>query len=145
MIKIAPCSFLALLIAGGLSVPSIVRAQDTAAVNPHIIKILYEDSDIRILEVKSDPGDVEDWHGHPGYFAYAITDGRLRITLPDGRSQVVEIRKGENVLLDAVKRHKGENVGDSQIQIILVELKNTRPMARIPNDDSAHALAGVGR
>lgn len=145
MIKFGPSSPSGLLIAWGLLVAGITWAQDTAKVNPHIVKILYEDNDIRILEVKSNHGDVEDWHSHPAYFAYAITDGKLRITLPDGRSQIVEIRKGENVLLDPVKRHKGRNVGGMQIQILLVELKNTRPMAQKPKEDSPRILAAGGR
>ncbi len=145
MKRLTPTPIIGCLLASLLLMPVAASAQDTAAVNPHIVKVLYEDDHIRILEVKSKPGAVEDWHGHPGYFVYALTDGKLKISLPDGTSRVAEFKKGRNVRLDPVKRHKGENISGKLIELLLVELKDTRPMAQSPSGSAAQPATTAAR
>ena len=123
-----------------------LQAQDTAQVNPHIVTVLFENALVRVMEVISKPGDVEDWHGHPAYFAYVVRGGRLQIEAPGQETRQFDIKDGQNLALNPVERHRGKNVGQTTLRVLLVELK-TGQMAggSAPSGEAeAHrALAGA--
>ena len=41
------------------------HAQDAVAVNPDIYKVLFENEEIRVLELTWEPGEREAMHSHP--------------------------------------------------------------------------------
>jgi hypothetical protein len=53
---------------------------------------------------------------------YALTNYRVRNTAADGTSKVFE-RKAEDVFWGEPITHKGENVGDTEVRALIVELK----------------------
>ena len=113
-----------------------LQAQDTAQVNPHIVTVLFENALVRVLEVISKPGDVENWHGHPAYFAYVVRGGRLQLEAPGEETRQFELKVGQNIALNPVERHRGTNVGQTTLRVLLVELK-TGQMAggTVPNGE----------
>jgi len=127
-----------------------LQAQDTAQVNPHIVTVLFENALVRVLEVISKPGDVEDWHGHPAYFAYVVRGGRLQIEAPGEETRQFDLKVGQNIALNPVERHRGTNVGQTTLRVLLVELK-TGQMAggTVPNGEpegrmeAARAIGGA--
>ncbi len=130
-------AFLALLaLALAVWAPAL-QAQDTAQVNPHIVTVLFENALVRVMEVISKPGDVENWHGHPAYFAYVVRGGRLQIEAPGQETRQFDLGVGQNIALNPVERHRGTNVGQTTLRVLLVELK-TGQMAggTVPNGDA---------
>ena len=127
-----------------------LQAQDTAQVNPHIVTVLFENALVRVMEVISKPGDVENWHGHPAYFAYVVRGGRLQIEAPGEETRQFDLKVGQNIALNPVERHRGTNVGQTTLRVLLVELK-TGQMAggTVPNGEpegrmeAARAIGGA--
>ena len=103
-------SFLAVLallaLAPAVWAPAL-QAQDTAQVNPHIVTVLFENALVRVMEVISKPGDVENWHSHPTYFAYVVRGGRLQIEAPGQQTRQFDLKVGQNIALNPVERHRG--------------------------------------
>lgn len=64
-------------------------------------------------------------HAHPGSVAVFLTDGKVRFTLPDGKTQDAAITAGTSQWSPA-GRHLPENLGDKPFELVLVELKGKR-------------------
>jgi quercetin dioxygenase-like cupin family protein len=67
-------------------------------------------------------------HSHPDLVAIFQTDGRVKFTYPGGKTEVREMKAGQTLITPAVK-HLPENLGDSDMEIILVELKTPKRRA----------------
>lgn len=98
-----------------------VFAADPLEVAPEIYKKLFENKEVRILELTAKPGDRIPEHSHPNHFVYAMSDATLEIT-KDGNAQVVEAKKGTVLWLDA-ETHSTVNTGSTEFHGIVVELK----------------------
>lgn len=61
-------------------------------------------------------------HYHPDYVLYAESSFRRRLTFPDGRKHEVDVKAGSIVWMKA-HQHIGENIGDTDTDVIIVELK----------------------
>lgn len=90
-----------------------------AAANVYQFKA--EDDNARVLEVTFKPGDTAKMHHHPKHMAYVIKGGRLKLT-SSGKSQEMNLADGEVVFLSE-QHHEATNVGDSTIDLLVVEFK----------------------
>ncbi len=112
-------NLLLLLVSFAMSVG--VSAQDPTKLAPQNYKLLFENSQIRVIDYRLKPGEKEPMHSHPyGVFVYFFTDAKIRITLPDGTMTTNPKRAGDTVWRDPVT-HAGENVGDVEVHALLVE------------------------
>ena len=68
-------------------------------------------------------------HGHPANVALFLTDGKVRFTLPDGKTQDVAVKAG-STQWNAGGKHLPENVGDKPFELLLVELKHKAATAK---------------
>ena len=85
------------------------------------LTVKFENDRVRVLELRLKPGESEELHSHPEYLLYALTNYRVRNTA-DGTSKVFE-RKAGDVFWGEPITHKGENVGDTEVRALIVELK----------------------
>ena len=97
--------------------------QDPLAVNAKTIKLKLENARIRVLETTVKPGEKENLHSHPASVIYIIEGGKIRNHAPDGKATETELRTGEVYYRDPLT-HWAENIGDTTIRLVLVELKN---------------------
>jgi beta-alanine degradation protein BauB len=97
-------------------------AMDAATVTPKVVKVKLENDRVRVLDYVSGPGDKEDWHSHPAFVVYIVTGGTLRITTPDGKSIDDEFKTGDIRFREPVT-HITENIGETQLHAIIVELE----------------------
>ena len=102
------------------------RAQDPVEVSPEIYTVLFENDEIRVLQLQYQPGERDAPHSHPAYTVLALTGGTLTVYEGSGEGHARTVQANETALLDAVTRHWGENTGDTTIRAIAVEFK-TRP------------------
>ena len=107
------------LLVAGLRVAS---AQDPAVVNAKSITVKFENEKVRVLEAAIAPGMKEQMHSHPGYVIYVIEGGKMRGHTADGKVSESEFKAGEVLYRDPVT-HWAENVGDTTVRLLLVELK----------------------
>jgi len=97
-------------------------AEDPIKVAPHAYKVLLENERVRVLEYRGQPGTKAGMHGHPDLVAVAIRGGKVRFASPDGQSAEAELEDGQAMIFAATV-HATENVGTTEIHIVLVELK----------------------
>ena len=106
-----------------IAVPlSSVFAQDPVKLSPQYYKVLIDNDEMRVLEFRFKPGDKEPMHSHPRGFVYALSDAKIKVSFPDGKSEESAIKTGEARWRDAVT-HAAENIGTTDAHAIAVELK----------------------
>ena len=99
-------------------------AQDPAVVNAKTIKVKFENDRVRVLEAELPPGVKEQVHSHPAYVIYVLAGGKVRNYAADGKTTEAELKTGEVLYRDPLT-HAAENIGNTTMHLILVELKTT--------------------
>ena len=113
-----------LLVVGFLRGDAIAtRAQDPLVVNSKTIALKLENPRVRVLEATIKPGDKEKTHSHPAYVIYVIAGGKFRNHAADGTVTDGEFKTGDVIYRDPIT-HWAENIGNTTIRLILVELKS---------------------
>ena len=97
--------------------------QDPAVVNTKTIKVKFENDKVRVLEASLPPGVKEQVHSHPAYVIYVLEGGKYRNYAQDGKTTEGELKTGEVIYRDALT-HAAENISDTTMHMILVELKS---------------------
>ncbi len=126
------CSFVAvmLLLAGS------AFGQDPVKTDSDKYKVVKENERVRVLRYHDHPGDKTTMHVHPDLVLYAIAPFRRRLTFPDGKTRELEFKAGDVVLLPGQK-HVGENIGSTDTEVLIVELKE--PALASPKTGSPEA------
>ena len=75
---------LLIIAVGVLSVAS-CAGQDTLQVNSDSVRLKLENSRVRVLESRLQPGGKEKMHSHPAYIVYVIKAVRFVFTSPTAR------------------------------------------------------------
>jgi beta-alanine degradation protein BauB len=116
------------VVAGFLMVhsPRIVSAQDDLRVNADSVHLKFENDSVRVLESILQPGAKEKMHSHPSMVVYVIKGGKIRNHGADGKTTETEVKAGDVIYREPVT-HWGENIGTTEIDEILVELKSLVP------------------
>ena len=96
---------------------------DPVVVSPDMYKELLENEHVRVVEYEILPGQKDNWHTHPAKVSYVVAGGSLRITPEQGESFIVEEKTGSTIWFEAVGKHFGENVGQTPVRIVFVEIK----------------------
>jgi len=117
--------FVVAAVAGFLMVhtPRTVFAQDDLRVNADSVHLKFENDRVRVLESILPPGGEEKMHSHPSFVVYVIKGGKIRIHGADSKTTETELKAGDVIYRDPVT-HWGENIGTTEIDEILVELKS---------------------
>jgi quercetin dioxygenase-like cupin family protein len=113
-------------LAGLLFLASAASAQDVVQVAGDSHKVLLENAQVRVLAVTIKPGEKVPMHSHPANVSYVLTDGKLRITMPDGKSVEREPKAGTASWSEPVT-HAFENIGTTEYRQVQIELKNAGP------------------
>lgn len=113
----------ALLVVLFLSVAAwLALAQDVMKVGPDTHEVLLENDQVRVLKVSIKPGGTVPMHSHPANVAYFMSDARIKLTLPDGKTVERDLKSGAAVWNEPTA-HAVENVGATELQEIQIELK----------------------
>jgi beta-alanine degradation protein BauB len=75
-----------------------------------------------VLRYHHKPGDRTSQHAHSDYVLYAESSFKGRLTFPDGRKEDIDVKAGSIVWMQG-QMHIGENIGDTNTDVIFVELK----------------------
>ena len=115
-LAVAACALVATTLSRAL------LAQDALSVGDENMRLRFENDRVRVLERTLRPGEREKEHSHPSYLIIVAKGGRVRDHGADGKVAEVEIKTGD-VLYREPKTHWSENVGETDIDVIVVELK----------------------
>jgi quercetin dioxygenase-like cupin family protein len=102
-----------------------IYAQDPVVVNSKTIHVRFENDRVRVLEAVLPPGTKEQVHSHPANVIYVLEGGRYRNYATDGKITEGSLHTGEVIYRDALT-HAAENIGDTPIHLIIVELKSSQ-------------------
>jgi quercetin dioxygenase-like cupin family protein len=98
------------------------RAQDPAKTDGDKYRVILENEKVRVLDYTDKPGQKTNPHHHPDFVLYALEPFKRKLTFPDGKSVIKELKKGDVIYMkDQV--HIGENVGTQDTHVLIVELK----------------------
>lgn len=109
----------------------IVSAQDDLRINADSVHLKFENDRVRVLESILQPSGKEKMHSHPSMVVYVIKGGKIRNHSADGKITETKLKAGDVTYRDPVTQW-GENIGASEIDEILVEVKSPVPHYR-PN------------
>ena len=102
-------------------VPSAASAQDRASVVPDM-KVLLDNSCVRVQRHDVGVGGTIPMHSHPGYVVHTLSAFRAQITLPDGTKRISDRKKGETYWNPPIS-HSVKNLGKTPIHNLIVEIK----------------------
>jgi quercetin dioxygenase-like cupin family protein len=95
---------------------------DPAIVADNVYKLLMDNDRVRVFDVHFKRGQKAVMHRHPDHVVYVLADGTLKLTLPDGHSQVIPLKAGQSMWI-AAGPHETENVGTTEAHNLVIELK----------------------
>jgi hypothetical protein len=98
---------------------------DPVETNPDHYKVVFENDRVRVLHYTDSPGVRTTPHEHPDSVMVTLTGFRRRL-YSDSSQRDVELPAGMTGWLPA-QQHAGENIGDTQTEVIFVELKDGAP------------------
>jgi len=100
----------------------VASAQDPVKVDPAHYKVETENAQVRVLRVHYGPHEKSVMHSHPNAVAVYLSDGKIRFTDANGKTQDNTGKAGQ-VLYTPAQTHNPENTGDAPFDVIVVELK----------------------
>ena len=98
---------------------------DALKASPENFKLLLENDQVRVLEYTLKPGTKDQTHTHPPKSSYIVSGGKLKVNLENGDSLIFDEEPGTASWMDHVGKHYVENIGTTEIKIILTEVKSS--------------------
>ncbi len=95
---------------------------DPVVVDPDHYKVEFENDRVRVLRITYCPHEKSVMHEHPGGVAVFLTDSRVKMTFPDGKTEESSGKAGE-AIWGKGETHLPENLSDEPLELILVEMK----------------------
>jgi quercetin dioxygenase-like cupin family protein len=120
VVKAALAAGLAVFVAGAAS------AQDPVKVDPRHYKVVFENSQVRVLRIHYGPHETSVMHSHPDGVVTYLSDGHMRFQLPGGKTVDSSGKAGTSIWAPGGP-HKPTNVGNQPFDAVLVELKGPHP------------------
>ena len=105
----------------------IALAQDPVKVDGKHYKVLIDNDQVRVLRIHYNPKEKSVMHEHPATVVVFLNDSKTRFTLPDGSTTDASQKAGDLAFAEAAK-HLPQNVGDTPVEGVLVELKGKPAM-----------------
>lgn len=103
-------------------ITAVAFAQDAVKVDPAHYKVETENAQVRVLRVHYGPHEKSVLHSHPASVVVYLTDGKIKFTGADGKSQELSGKAGETAY-SAPQVHNPENIGETAFEAIVIELK----------------------
>ena len=108
-------------------VSSSARAQSappTYQADPDVYKVIFEDSNFRVIEAIRKKGVHDKPHGHPvPSVIYSVTGCHTKLYGADGKTREVETKPGHASAAPVIASHSAENIGPADCHEIFVERK----------------------
>ena len=107
-----------------ICIAEVSSAQDAVAVSPELYTVLFENDDIRVMELTYQLGEGDAPHSHPKYMGLVLEGGSLRVHHYGGESEEIIFEGSQMLLFEPVEQHWAENIGDTVFRAILIEYKH---------------------
>ncbi len=94
---------------------------DPLDVAGNVYKLKMENDCVRVFDVTFKVGEKAVMHHHPDHVIYVLEGGKMKLT-SEGKTDVLDLKEKDAVFLKA-QSHEAENIGQSAIELLVVELK----------------------
>lgn len=101
-----------------------MKSMDPVTTNPDKYRIVFENQRVRVLEYKDKPGDKTTPHHHPDAVTISLSSFDRKL-YSDGKEVIVN-RKSGDTRWQPAQVHTGENIGNTDTHVILIELKEIK-------------------
>ncbi len=103
---------------------STALAQDVTKVagGPETHKVILNNDQVRVLDVRIQPGQKVAMHSHPANVVYYVTGCKIKTTSPDGKTAIRE-GKADTAASFGPLTHAVENAGSTECHVVQVEMK----------------------
>ena len=95
---------------------------DPVEASPDNYKLLIEEGNTRIVEMRIKAGESDITHSHPSELVYFVKGGKARVHMEGGETMEAEFPDG-GVMAHGAWTHRVENIGDDDIHAIIFETK----------------------
>jgi quercetin dioxygenase-like cupin family protein len=113
-------------------------AQDPTKVEPKHYKLAFENEWVQVVDVHYGPHEKSVMHDHPGGVVVVLTEGHLRFTDQNGKTQEVYAKPGESRWFPPFK-HKVENLGDTAYNAVYIGIKARSVTAKAGSEGATDA------
>jgi hypothetical protein len=100
-------------------------SQDAVKVAPEVYKVVFENERVRVLKFVTQPGQKWALHAHPDSVAISLSEYDVRNIIP-GKPPTDRHSKLGDVRWISATSHIGENSGSTEMQGLIVELKDPK-------------------
>jgi quercetin dioxygenase-like cupin family protein len=88
----------------------------------NVSKLIMENDRVRVFDARFKPGVKAAMHSHPDHVIYIVSGGKLKVTPLKGKTQELDLKAGQVLWMDATS-HTAENLGKTDVHLLVVELK----------------------
>jgi len=99
-----------------------LSAQDAVKADPKHYTVVSENDQVRILKVHYGPHEKSVMHSHPNTVAVFLNDAKVKFSYEGGKTEEAAAKAGDAQYRPATV-HLPENTGDTEMNVIVVELK----------------------
>jgi len=110
------------IVAISILVVVVAKAQDPVKVDRKHFKVLFNNQDVRVLDVRLKPGEKSPMHSHSKHVVYWLAGSTIKFTFSDGKTNTVTTKAGQVVWRNA-ETHMAENTGRTESHALDIELK----------------------
>ena len=87
-------------------------------------KVLLDNDQVLVLEVRRSPGTKVPMHTHPpGLLGYYFSAAKVKATLPDGKTKTVDLPTGKVFWYPEGLEHAIEIMGTTDQHVLVIQLK----------------------
>lgn len=99
--------------------------QDPIQVAPDNYKVIFENARVRVLAFHASPGAKWALHAHPDSVLVSLDGYEVRNVVPGSKPATRKTKRGDVAWIPA-RSHTGENIGGTDMDCVLVELKEPK-------------------
>lgn len=99
-----------------------MKIPDPTETDPDKYKVILENEQVRVFDYTDKPGDKTKMHHHKRFVLYALSPFKRRLIFEEDKSVEREFKGGE-ILWNDEQSHIGENIGQTNTHVLIVELK----------------------
>jgi len=103
--------------------PAVQRKRDAVAVDPDTHRVILENPYVRVYEGRVSHGNMSPMHEHPPLLAVSLDWARLKQTLPDGTTSLLDFSPGQALWLPEGATHSWQ-AHSGNARVIVIEVKS---------------------
>jgi quercetin dioxygenase-like cupin family protein len=110
-------------------IATVALAQDPTKVEPKHYKLDFENERVQVVHVHYGPHEKSVTHEHPAGVVVNLTEGHLKFTDENGKTQEVYAKPGEVRWFASPHKHKVENLSAASYNAVYIGVKGKSAIA----------------